>query len=103
MPLTAFVFCSASKRRFPVTFNDSIRADELKVLIQADPSGKAIGFAVVTWGIFLADNEGKKSGDELRDDHTFSANTNVWVEADSVVGAFPHKLAPIFAFSRLNS
>ena len=102
MPFTAFVFCSASKRRCPVTFNDSIRADDLKVLFEATSSGKAIGFAVLTWGIFLADNEGKKSGDELRDDHTFSADTNVWVEADSVVGAFPHKLAAIFAFSRLN-
>jgi hypothetical protein len=44
---------------------DSADAEKVKFLLQADDSGKAIGFTMATWDIYLCDFDGNKLQPEV--------------------------------------
>ena len=91
MPFTVRVYCREARHRFPIAVSgDSISAEDLKALIQGDPSGRDIGFSVGSWGIFSADNDGKKVDGELADEYIISNETKVWVERLQAPGAYLH-------------
>ena len=90
MPFPTRVYSSAA-HRFTIRVNeDSISAEELKERIESSTSGKDIGFATASWGIFSADNDGKKVDGELADDYIISNETKVWVERLNAPGAYLH-------------
>ena len=101
MPFVDVVFGSESTREFSVSIGENMKVRHFKANLESTPSGKAIGFNAATWGLFLADNDGKKTGGELANDNLVSDGMKVWVECVQAIGAYSHELVAIFAFSRL--
>ena len=81
----------------------SLKVRHFKAFFESTTSGKEIGFAAATWGVFLADSDGRKTGGELANDNVITEGMKVWVERLHAPGAYSHKLAASFAFSRLNN
>ena len=98
------VYASEPPREFSVGISAStLRARHFKAFLESIPSGKEIGFAAATWGVFLADSEGRKTGGEIANDSVITDGMKVWVERLQAPGAYSNELAAIFAFSRLNN
>ena len=87
MAFSLRVWCSQRDECFSVPVPQAaIEAAELKVFIEASPTGKKLGFAAGDWNIFPASAAGLKEGGPLPlpFNHTFTpaagSIVNVWAE-----------------------